>query len=831
MNTKALRLAAILVLAMALLLPSFAMGQAPDGEYTYALAPDGTATITGYTGAPTALEIPAAVAGARVTAIGGAAFHGRQDIESVTIPEGVLSIGNAAFRDARGLKRVTLPATLTDLGESAFENCFVLESLVIPPGIRELKDRALQNCKALTSLSLPDGITAIGTAALSGLESLKRIDLPASLKTVGMGAFALSHGLEEIILPASVEELGYSAFHGNRNLKSVVLSTGLRKVDGGMFYNCPALERVAFPASIRSIDTSMLFYGSDKVTILGFAGSGAEALAKELKLPFEEVAPVKGIALTNLQGEDVTGQVVGIDLGGTERTVRFTAAPAQQTPWPLIAWKSSQPAVATVTPDGLVTGLKSGTATITASATDGNNHAVSINVNVAVLVKEIAVQGEDSVVAGKQTDLVVRVAPENADNRGVVWASSGPAAAINKNGRVSTQKVDALTTVELTATATDGSGVVGRHTLTIYPLAKGIALTKDGDPVADKAAIGIDYGSGVLTAQLQAAVLPADALQGVSFQSSAPKVVEVSDTGLLTAHSKGSANITVYALDGSGVKAAWKVNVATMVKQLSISGDASFTAGKRLTLTADALPEDADNKQVLWASSVPDAVTVSSGRVTAKGKLREAVAAVITATAKDGSGVTAQHEVTVYPVASAVEVYSDAEVLKNKAVVRIDINAENPTQQLTAKVLPGDAAQDVTWKSSHPRHATVDENGLITCVSRGDSTITVTAADGSGKRFTFNVKVSIHARELSLTADQLVVKPRDTFRIKATFQPEDVDSKALTWTSSDESVATVDTRGNVTVKRGITQESPVTITAVTKDGSDLSAAIEFTVAP
>ena len=65
------------------------------------------------------------------------------------------------------------------------------------------------------------------------------------------------------------------------------------------------------------------------------------------------------------------------------------------------------------------------------------------------------------------------------------------------------------------------------------------------------------------------------------------------------------------------------------------------------------------------------------------------------------------------------------------------------SQQLTWNVEPADATiKDVTFKSSSPKIATVDESGVVTGLSRGTVTITATATDGSNKAGTFKVTIT-----------------------------------------------------------------------------------------
>ncbi len=124
------------------------------------------------------------------------------------------------------------------------------------------------------------------------------------------------------------------------------------------------------------------------------------------------------------------------------------------------------------------------------------------------------------------------------------------------------------------------------------------------------------------------------------------------------------------------------------------------------------------------------------------------------------------------------------------------------TEQLTATVLPNDATnKSVTWNSSNPSVVTVSATGLITAVTAGNATITVTTVDGS-KTAQCNVNVTqpayVAVESVSLkSATSLVVGA--TEQLIATVWPENATNKSLSWNTNAPSVATVNpTTGLVT---------------------------------
>ncbi|WP_290818383.1 Ig domain-containing protein, partial [Ferrovibrio sp.] len=236
-------------------------------------------------------------------------------------------------------------------------------------------------------------------------------------------------------------------------------------------------------------------------------------------------------------------------------------------------------------------------------------------------------------------------------------------------------------------------------------------------------------------------------------------------------------------------------------------------------MTVAVLPEDAADKGVTWSSSDETKAAVNAdGLVT--GAATGAV--TITATAKDGSGVTGAIELTVTP----------------KKATSITITPPSPrvvvgdTRQLTAEVLPADAAnKEVTWSSSDISKATVDvASGLARGVAEGTATITATAKDGSGVTGTTTLTVTLTrtlSASIAITPSPASVFVGSTQQLTANVLPADATDKEVTWSSSDPSKATVDANGLAT---GVA-EGTATITAVAKDGSGITSTIVLTVTP
>ena len=116
----------------------------------------------------------------------------------------------------------------------------------------------------------------------------------------------------------------------------------------------------------------------------------------------------------------------------------------------------------------------------------------------------------------------------------------------------------------------------------------------------------------------------------------------------------------------------------------------------------------------------------------------------------------------------------------------------NDTCQLFWQTSPANATNPaVTFKTNNAKVATVDENGLMTGHKRGSCTITVTAADGSGKKDTIKVNVLQPVMGVHMENDTLRVGVDENYTARAVLEPSDASNTRMSWTSADTSIATV----------------------------------------
>ena len=472
-----------------------------------------------------------------------------------------------------------------------------------------------------------------------------------------------------------------------------------------------------------------------------------------------------------------------------------------------LTWKSSNEKVATVA-DGKVVAVAEGSATITATTTDGSDLSATCVVTVnPVLATDITLdKTEATLKVGETLQLKATVLPDNVTNKQVTWKSSNDAIATVSDGKV---VAIADGKVAITATTTDGTELSATCAVTVSPiLASSISLSQ----TSAKLEIGEEI-------QLTATVLPENAKnKKVTWTSSNEEVATVED-GKVVALSEGTTTIMATTVDGTNLNATCSVRVIPVLAK-SITLDkttATLKVGEDVQLTATVLPENASNKKVTWQSGNTAVATVADGKVVAVGVGE----VTITATTADDSNLSATCLVKVEPILADT-------IFLSQTSQRLVVNS---MFQLTATVLPENATNTkVDWSSSDTLVVKVDEYGRVKAFAEGEAVVKATTTDGSNLSATCEIMV----RPLNVLADSIVVSSKKEelllggeVQLTATVYPEDVSTTAAVWRSSDRNVVTVS--GNGLVRAVGLGEAIITVTTV--DGSELSDTCVVTVKP
>lgn len=716
-------------------------GVVASADLSYQTIGDGTISVTGYSGQPGVVNIPEQINGQKVTAIADEAFMNNGLVHEVVVPEGVISIGRSAFQGSYNLRSISLPQSLRSIGSGAFHSAGKLESISIPDGITTLAEYTFFRCLKLEDIVLPSTLKSIGDYSLA-ITGVSDITLPDNLESIGSHAFYGSAQLESIVIPNRVASIGDFAFFVSERLSKVVLPAGrLSTIPAGVFNQCPSLVSVAIPTTVSKISDDAFFTGSlksDSLIIYTPKGSEGEAFAKRNGLNIQNVANAITVELLK-DGVNVAGQVVSIDLSSNTRTFNINARAYPDPYWAGIEFSSSSSNVATVDSTGQVIAHGKGEATISATAVDGSGAKASIKVNIANLANAIEIEGTESLKSKGKATLSATVLPSSADDKNVDWfVSDENIATITAKGILQAKETTELKTILVTAKAKDGSGAYAEHEVIIQPLVSEIVVSAQGQEILNKDVIDFDIATGQSTIAIQASTLPADADQSLSWKSSASKVATVDEIGNIYIHGKGKAVITVSSTDGTKKTMSFTLNVVSLAKEVSITGEGALASGQKATLKATVFPESASSKKLTWHTSDESVAKVNTSGVVTAQKTDTIKEVIITATATDSSGVSASHRLTVHPVAEAVIILHEQQVLENKQTLEMTLGTQI---SLSALVESEDAIQSVSWKSENERVASIDENGQVVASRKGTTIITATAQDGSRKRSSIEIKV------------------------------------------------------------------------------------------
>ena len=351
------------------------------------------------------------------------------------------------------------------------------------------------------------------------------------------------------------------------------------------------------------------------------------------------------------------------------------------------------------------------------------------------------------------------------------------------------------------------------------------------------------------TTTLTATVLPETASnKTVAWTSSNEAVATVDANGVVTAIAVGEATITATTTDGSDLSASCTVTVESVSTGLPISvtpKDGS-TVAELQKIVFEFSVEDYP-KSMDYDSSKNPLLYNAAGEVVAEGHMgfEDAVTYMSIYVTFDAP-ITAEGVYTLKVPEGAMREYGfGGENPKLCPAMEltytiIPVKAESitldkteveiiagETEFLTVTILPETTSnKTVVWSSSDEEVAVVNEYGVVTALAVGEATITATTADGSNLSASCQVTVvAALAESITLNMTEASLEVSETTTLTATVLPETVTNKSVTWTSSNESVATVDANGLVTA----IAVGEATITATTTDGSNLSASCLVTV--
>ena len=734
-----------------------------------------------------------------VTAIGDLAFFGCNSLSSITLNDGLTTIGTRAFASCTSLWAIDIPDTVTKISAGAFAQCSALHYVKLSSTLEQMDAHAFFDCDSLTSITIPKTLTKSSDAyineyaygyqngAFYNCDGLKNVTIEDGATIVAGGLFANCPGIESITIPNSVTEIGDYAFGNCIHLTDVKLSESLTKLGGQSFAKCTALEKITIPNSVEIICAGAFakcsalsdvklssrlvqmdahaFFDCDKLTFITIPKTLAKSGTAYIP---EYVYDYQSGAFYNCDGlKDVTIEDSATVVAG--------------------GLFANCPGIETITiPDSVTeigdsaffkaTGLKhvdfgKGVKTINANAFNTCTSLLEVKIpdsmtsmgksvfaNCTSLTDVTLPSSRENIMASTFagcTALEKLVLPESVKNirdsafknctalKELVWSKAPELIESN-----AFYNCDAITEMDIPATVTsvgyqafyDCDGLT-KITIPDSVTSLGDSVFYDCDALTD-----VKLGAGITTIPASA-FRHCDALEQLTVPRRVTAIkdnafkdsVKFSSITIPRSVTSISANafsyldkLTIYGVAGTYAETFANTNSIKFVDRQVSATSASLDqtaltlnkgASGQLTLTVT--PEDFTD-EVVWKSSDTAVVTVSdTGLVKAVG--------VGTATIKVSVGkASASCKVTVLQPVTSISL--------NRSSLTMEAT---DTFQLQASVYPSNAAdQRVQWTSSDPAVASVDENGLVTALKKGTTTVTAAALDGSGVTRTCQVTVS-----------------------------------------------------------------------------------------
>ncbi len=398
---------------------------------------------------------------------------------------------------------------------------------------------------------------------------------------------------------------------------------------------------------------------------------------------------------------------------------------------------------------------------------DPNTPGEATNLSASATQISLGAIGASSQITAQMTDAKGRVVPSSS----ISWSSSDiTIVGVAGSGGVAiiTARAPGRATVRVS-----GGGLYQDIPVTVnaaraISLAPATVTVRSGDSYRFIPTIDADPGA---SPQLQ-------------WSTDNPLVATVGSDGTVSGITSGNTNIRVTVVGDARLTATAAVVVGSARSVKLSPTTVSLPALENATIGATVDVDATQSKELTWTSDNASVATVSSAGVVtgvAVGSTFVRAVSVVDARARDSV---------------AVRVLAARTVSVSPASVTF---ANGETRQLTATVsFEAGASTDVTWRSSNPAIAMVAQNGLITAVAQGSTTITAVAVADTTKRASAAVTVVPGVRDIDVQPAALSVFPGESRSLTANLTADNGALMSVTWRSSNAAVATVAANGSVT---------------------------------
>lgn len=792
------------------------------------------------------VTIPETIENYPVTHIGDGAFARLYYIDEINLPDSITTIGDRAFFECSDLITIQIPQNVTKIGEFAFSDCTSLTTIKIPSGVRIIKNNVFYDCSSLNKVEIPNTVTSIETEAFSGCSSLNEIKIPSGITSIENNVFYNCSSLNKVEIPNTVRTIGNNAFSGCSSLKEIEMPDSVNSVGEWVFFDCIGLENVRLSKSLRRIGQDM-FSGCTSLTTI------------EIPDSITTIASGAFNECTNLKTINIPGSVMGLDSGVFSNCSSLVKIkiPNSVTTIGSGCFRNCTSLKTIELPNSLgyiYSGMFQNCTSLETVKAEGMNHIGSrafencTNLKYINAKKVGYIDGNafkncinlEKIEFAEAVSTIGSNAFENCINLKEIaitsvrnisqYAFYGCAnltkvhieETLNSIGTYAFEKCSKLSSIILPSSLQkiEGWAYYGCTSLTeiyipqsaelginvFYGWTENQTINIEADETPTTWIQGwngncnakINYGIkrvakleaeqmsiGYKTpVQLDVKITPENAYnKKLKYKSGNEEILTIDENGVITPISNGSTWVTISSTDYSNiniqcfVQVIFKVTDIVLDKTEIIFNDLTTTQDINITL----LPEDAYIKNYNW-NILGEGVANLDGNTVIPYNNGECE---IVFWPYDGPNVTATCKVKVDIKAQKVELEKESITFNSKYSQKLRANFE-PRQTNNKKL---------TWVSSNPNIATVDENGNVTPISNGKCEISCTTQDGTNLTDKCEIIVDLRYDISEIKLNKTNIKFTDASQIEkitATYNPTNAYNPSLKWMSTDPSVAIVE---------------------------------------
>ncbi len=821
-----------------------------------------------------------------VREIGTEAFCNCPELWDVTLPEGVRIIGEHAFSYS-GISHITFPSSLEYISDYAFYACDAMRTVTIPENTKRVGIMAFAHSDKIHSVVINTLHLVVDSGAFKNCYSLDSVYFCGGpgLWDVGYvpqeGEFGVYLNTSDNLTSAKmyynndyvpVDRINIKDSGGKFGKAGSVLNGRTIYVDINKVKSF-SLSFETLPKNASRAETTVLLRDFGNTAPAAIKVSGKTITLSQLKCGEATVfvqnyspkmvaqlgynpytyatATVRFIFYSPVTGIAIFGDDQGYLPMNETRTLRAEVTPANAEVMGVLWTVQNGTGAGTIDEYGRFTGTRAGTVTIRAAAVDGSGITAEKTITVYDEYS-LAISGPETVAAGKSITLKAAFVPFNITNTKILWRLKDPADGAYvtlSGGKVTAGKVDRQRVVTVLAESADGKARAAEYQILVVPVTASVAVTANGEAVAGGTAVWDlnDPDQGPLV--FEARTWPEDAADEILWTVSDKTGtygryrIEGNTLTVMDPTGKtGTVTLTAAATDGSGKKAAVKLQFTRLAQNVEIlEAPQEIRGGSKVNLKTNvALDKTLTDKNILWSlseDSVPYATVTAQGVLTTQA-VQEPVEITVVASLKANPQRRSEIRIRLMPSASDVRIGVNGQWKQKNETVYVDL--ANPTVTLQGAILPENAIASGSWKLSSAAMARMEEREdgtvSVTLLKAGTVTVTFTAGDGSKKNTAVKLQGVLLTKSIGLHAPKGETELRSgkTLQLKTapgTAQPGVAPTiKKYSWSVSDPKAASVSATGSVKALP-VSENTPVTVTAEATDGSGIRESYELLIKP